>query len=317
MGSRLESTIAIVNGLVGDFLAETGNGLATPLTCVAEGRRLPVEREALERAYPAATPRVVLLVHGLMCTESVWRRPGAGQRRRCADYGSLLADELGYTPLYLRYNSGRAIADNGAALAALLESLDEVYPVAIGELLLIGHSLGGLVIRSACELARTRSSAWLAKVRRTISIGTPHEGSPFERVGRSTTSLLRAARGPFTRLAADLGDLRSAAIKDLGDADLRHRDQSRRRPGRRSRGWRHPVPFADGIAHLQIAGTAASRPSLAAAAGDFLVPVASATARGSDLPAECARVVFDIGHLELARHPAVYDQIRSWCEPGA
>lgn len=314
MGSRLETTLALLNGLVGDYLERAGNGLAMPMACVVDGRPLVLERRALVRAYPAATSRVVLLVHGLMCTETVWQFRPSDDGREARDYGSRLAADLGYTPLYLRYNSGLAIADNGAALADLLVSLGAAYPVPIAEILLIGHSLGGLVIRSACEQARTRSRRWLSQVKRTISIATPHEGSPFERVGRTTAGLLRAVRDPYSRLAADLGDLRSAAIKDLGDADLRHQDRRPHRVGRRPAGWRHPVPFAPGIAHFHVAGTASSRPSVAAAAGDFLVPVASATARGAAQPPDHTRVLPGIGHLQLARHPAVYAQIRAWCE---
>jgi pimeloyl-ACP methyl ester carboxylesterase len=254
---------------------------------------------------------VVLLVHGLMCTEAVWRFRDADAAEAC-DYGTLLAADLGYTPLYLRYNTGLAIAANGAALADLLARLTAAWPREVEELLLVGHSLGGLVVRSACVLAG-RGAAWRQRVRRTISIGTPHLGSPVERAGRWASGLLRTADGPYTRLLADLGDLRSDGIKDLGDADLRHRDRAQRRRGVRPAGWRHPVALPGDIAHCLVAGES-SRDGRLGALVDALVPVASATAAdGSLAPAE-VRVLRGVGHLELARHPAVYALIREWCE---
>src|SRR5690348_11943841 len=103
MGKRLDLALGILNGTVGDHLARAGNGLAIPMALIADGRRLAIDRSALLRAHPNASPRLVLLVHGLMSNESVWTFPDG------SDYGSLLTRDLGFTPLYLRYNTGLAI----------------------------------------------------------------------------------------------------------------------------------------------------------------------------------------------------------------
>jgi len=314
MGAGLDSALALLNGLVGDELERRGNGLVTPMACVHRGHAIAIDREALARAYTEPTPRVVLLVHGLMCTEAVWEFQQAEGHRQDRDYGALLADDLGFTPMYLRYNSGLAIADNGEALSELLEALLVAYPVALEEILLIGHSLGGLVVRSACEHARASSQRWLALVRRAIFIDTPHLGAPLERLGRIAAGLLRAVPDPYTRLAADIGDLRSDAINDLGDADLRHEDRARRRVGIRSTGWRHPVPLSSAFAHYVIAGTPPPRRPVAAALNDLLVPESSVTAQHMAVPPDRLRVFPGVGHLQLARHPEVYAQIRAWCE---
>ena len=314
MGAGLNSALALLNGLVGDELERRGNGLATPMACIHRGHPIAIDREALARAYPEPTPRVVLLVHGLMCTESVWEFQQAEGHGQHPDYGALLANDLGFTPMYLRYNSGLAIADNGEALSDLLEALLVAYPVALEEILLIGHSLGGLVVRSTCEHARASSQRWLALVRRVIFIDTPHLGAPLERLGRIAAGLLRAVPDPYTRLAADIGDLRSDAINDLGDADLRHEDRARRRVGIRSTGWRHPVPLSSAFAHYVIAGTPPPRRPVAAALNDLLVPESSVTAQHMELPPYRLRVFPGVGHLQLARHPEVYAQIRAWCE---
>lgn len=304
VGERVDAALAVLNGAIGDYLGRTGNGLATPMGFVHRGEPLVIEAGALVRAISDPSPRVVLLVHGLMCTEAVWRFRRVGGRGDARDYGTMLAADLGYTPFSLRYNSGLAIADNGAALAGLLEALVDAYPVAIDEILVIAHSLGGLVVRSACQQAPAGSCGWRGLLRRVIFIDTPHLGSPLERFGRAAAGLLRAVNGPFTRLAADVGDLRSDAIKDLGDADLL------------PEGRRPPLLPSDGIEHYIIAGAASSRRRLPAFVGDLLVPLASATAYPVDSVSQ-VKVFPGVGHLELARDPEVYAQIRAWCEDAA
>jgi len=315
MGKKLELAIAVLNGAVGDRLARTGNGLATPMILVAGGEPLPLEREALAAAHPNASPRVVLLVHGLMCTEDVWMHEDG------SDYGSLLARDHGVSPLYLRYNSGLAITDNGVALDALLERLITEYPVPIEEIVPIGFSMGGLVIRSACHVASVSPtpSRWLPLVRRALYVGTPHRGAPMERAGRVLNRILRAIPDPYTRLVADLTDLRSDGIKDLGDADLRHEDRARRLARLSLRDPRHPVPLLPQIQHFLVAGALSADPRLAAIFGDSVVPLGSATdgscidAATFALPPSHIRIVSGRSHMALAHDAAVYEHLRGWC----
>lgn len=312
MGRKLELALGVLNGVVGDHLARTGNGLATEMTLVREGRPLPVTRAALSAAYPNATSRVVVLIHGSSNTESVWEFPD-GQ-----DYGSMLAGEFAFTPLYLRYNSGLAIADNGAMLTTLLDGLVEHYPVPITEILLLGYSMGGLVIRSACHVARLENRPWLQKVKHTIYVGTPHLGAPLERVGRVVAKVLRWVDDPYTRLAADLANLRSDGVKDLGNADLRHEDRERRAQGVALTDPRHPVPLLEDIQHHFIAGTLSPDPLLAALFGDALVPVPSATngqvhgKKSMTKPPLRVRILPG-SHVVLAHDAQVYSQIQTWC----
>lgn len=313
MGAKLDTTLAILNGLVGDHLVRSDNPLATELGFVVDGE----PRGAAEAcgALTDARPTAVVLVHGLMCTETIWRMADG------ADYGSLLAADLGYTPLYVRYNSGRAIADNGAALAAALGELAERYPVPLEEIVLVGYSMGGLLVRSACHVARERGDAWLGRVRRAIYVGTPHRGAPLERAGRVLARVLRAVPDPYTRLAADLADLRSDGVKDLGDADLRHEDRAATRgdAGLSLRDARHPVPLLPEIRHYLLAGALHGDPALQAWFGDAMVPVPSATFREppSDgalaIAAEDVTVFPGFSHVKLAHDRAVYDRIKEIC----
>ncbi len=307
MGKKLELAIAILNGAVGDHLDRTGNGLATSMGLVHRGRPLPIERSALADAYPAASGRLVILVHGLMCTEDVWTHDDG------ADYGSLLERDLDLSPLYLRYNSGLAIATNGRSLDALLSSLVLEYPRPIEEIVLLGYSMGGLVVRSACHAASTRAAAmassgdaaedaWLPLVRRAIYVGTPHLGAPSERAGRYVARVLRRVDDPYTRLVAEVADLRSEGVKDLGDA-------------------RHPVPLLPRIQHYLVAGSLTADARLAALFGDSVVPLGSATdgacfdAATFALPPSHVRIASGTSHVRLARDLAVYAHVKEWCAP--
>jgi len=314
MGRKLEQTLAVLNGLVGDYLSRTGNGLATDMGCYRGGQPVALDRERFARVHPDAKPRVAVLVHGVMCTEGIWTLPDG------SDYGSLLARDLGFTPLYVRYNSGLAIADSGAQLAALLQAVVSAYPLEIEELLLIGYSMGGLVIRSACHAAQPAAHDWLSRVRRIIYVGTPHLGAPAERIGRTVARILGAVDDPYTRLIAEIADLRSSGLKDLGNADLRHEDRTRKRSLAWFRDRSHPLPLLASIRHHLIAGSIAD-PRLAFLFGDSIVPVDSATYGGIAaaacelLPEEQVKLLSGVSHLELAHHPAVYAQIKAWSEP--
>ena len=309
MGQGIEQTLAVLNGLVGDYLSRTGNGLATEMGLYQAGRAIPLEQAELARAYPDPQGRVVVLVHGLMCTESSWLLPDG------TDYGSNLARDLRFSPAYVRYNTGLPIADNGAQLSALLQQLVQRYPVDIEELLLVGYSMGGLVIRSACHVASLEQLSWLPRVRQIVYVGTPHLGAPAERAGKLVSGLLQWIRDPYTRLIADIADLRSAGLKDLGHADLRHEDRALLRSPFSLRDARHPVPLLPEIAHHLIAGTLFDDARVGHAFGDALVPVSSATNRSdAAIPASRVHVLPGLGHLALAHRPEVYAVLRKICE---
>jgi triacylglycerol lipase len=232
----------------------------------------------------------------------------------------LLRRDLGVTPLYLRYNTGLAIPDNGALLASLLEQLVDEYPAPLAEIVLLGFSMGGLVARSACHVATEQGHRWLGLVRRSIYLGTPHQGAPFERVGRVVARLLQAVDDPVTRLLADIANLRSDGVKDLGDADLRHQDRERRVASVLLRDPEHPVPLLPAIQHYLVAGTLSPSPWLTALLGDAIVPIGSATdgqaarAAAPELPSDHLKIVPGVAHMTLAHHSAVYAHIRGWCE---
>jgi triacylglycerol lipase len=305
----LELAIAVLNGAVGDTLARRDNGLATTLGLVHDGRAVALEPEALRVVLgPSSAPATVaVFVHGLMCTETIWSFPdGSG------DYGSRLQRDVGAVPLRLRYNSGLPIPDNGAALDAWLSGLVAASPRPIDELVLVGYSMGGLVVRAACHTASLGQAAWLRLVRRCFYVGTPHRGAPLERAGRLLTRVLSAIPEPTTRLVGELADLRSAGLKDLGDADLRHEERAQPKPALRLSDAAHPVPLLPEIRHTLLAGSLSAEPWLASLFGDALVPVPSGTFAGPDdapLPPENVVVFPGMSHVALAHDARVYDAL--------
>ena len=311
MGKRLENTLAVLNGLVGNYLARTGNGLATEMALFHRDQPLALEREALRAAHPQAGPRLVVFVHGLMNTEHIWHMPDG------TDYGSLLERELGWTAGYVRYNTGVAIADNGARLSQLLHALVDAYPVALEELLLVGFSMGGLVIRSACHAAAGARHGWRSHVKRILYVGTPHLGAPGERLGKLTSGVLSSIPNAYTKLIAEIVNLRSDGIQDLAHAVLREEDRGVARKLWDLRDERHPVPLLPEIEHHVIAGSLFVDPRLAVLFGDSVVPVASATYAGQALeilPPERVHVLPGLAHITLAHHPEVYKTIKAILE---
>ncbi|KYG08568.1 hypothetical protein BE21_22950 [Sorangium cellulosum] len=312
MGNNLERVVGVLNGLLGDHLQRTSNGLATAMQLVRDGRRLPLARAFPATAAARATPRVVVLVHGLMSTEEIWTMPDG------ETYGSRLARDLGYTPFYVRYNSGLRVSENGEALDVLLEQLVCASAVAVEELVLIGHSMGGLVARSAAHAASDKPRRWLPLVKRAFYLGTPHLGAPLERFGNAVTWALASIGNPYTKLIADIVNLRSGGMKDLGYANLRREDWEG--AGALLQNRRHPVPLLPHIRHHLIAGALTADPRLSLLFGDAMVSLRSATGRAvaedrcSPFPQAHARIMPSLGHLRLAHDPDVYAQIRAWCE---
>jgi len=211
--------ISALNGAWGDLLARTGNPLALDMSVRVDGSDVPVDSDRLADAFPGATGDVAVFVHGLCESDASWRLSG---ERHYGDagssHGSRLQAETGLTPVYVRYNSGLHISDNGAQLDELLTSLVEQWPVPVTRLTLVGHSMGGLVIRSACCAAQQASARWSPYVKRVVYLGSPHLGAPLE-VGAA-----HAARAlqklPETRPIARALASRSVGIKDLRFGDV-------------------------------------------------------------------------------------------------
>ena len=303
--------VGAINGAWGDALHERRSPLATTMTLRSRGRNLILAPDALHAALPGAGGRLAIFVHGLCETDDAWRL-GAS---RHAPYGDRLESELCYTPLYLRYNSGLHISDNGRCLANLLDEVAEAWPVPVQEIALFGHSMGGLVARSACHYGHREG--WKRTVRHVFTLGSPHRGAPLERganVACSALALLPETRGFATPLK-----VRSAGIKDLRYGYLLDEDWLGHDPDAFLRNTGREIPFLDTANHYFVCATLAADPdtALARIIGDLLVLRSSAWSHGKRgermrFPVDQYHHVGGANHFDLLNHPAIYEQLKRW-----
>jgi len=309
--ARRDAALAALNGVVGDHLASTANPLAIPMRLSRGGRPLALRRRALRADVRRPRRRLLVMVHGLCVGRRRWSRLGH-------DHGAALARDLGYTVLYLDYNSGLHVSVNGRALAEQLEALVREWPVPVEELAILAHSMGGLVARSACHHAATAGHRWLRPLRALVFLGTPHHGSPIERAGNWVDAAI--GMGRHTAALGRLGRIRSAGITDLRYGNLLDEDWKGRDRFERTGDRRRPVPLPDGVDCCAIAATtgSASRGAWPGWPDDGLVPVDSALGRhrkeGWTLPFPASRcwVGHGMNHFDLLSRPEVYERIRAW-----
>jgi pimeloyl-ACP methyl ester carboxylesterase len=299
-----DAAVSALNGVYGDHLAGTGNPLAIEMELRYQGKTLDLDEpgvlhETVRRR--GGTSRLLLMVHGLCLNERHWQHNGH-------DHGAALAAELGLVPVYLRYNSGLPVAANGQALAARLERLYVNWPGKPPRLAIVGHSMGGLVARSACHHAEESGQAWRGRLRDCVFLGTPHHGAPLERAGHRLDQVMDLSPyvAPFTRL----GKARSAGI-----ADLRHGNVTARA------GKFLPLP-ARVRCHTAAATLCTRRGPLAdRLLGDGLVPLNSALGAHADSQRELAIpkrrqwIGYGLGHMDLLSDAGVYAQLQEWLRP--
>lgn len=311
--SRLALASAI-NGAFGNHLEATGNPLALTMSLRdGEGDEVSLQPQSLMQRFGRFPPRrLVILIHGLGMNDRQWQRAGS------PDFGSRLQGDHHYAALYLRYNSGRHISTNGQELAALLDRLVSHYPRRLERLVLIGHSMGGLVARSAVHYARESGHEWCQRLTELVYLSSPHSGAPLERLGHAFTQSLRWT--PVTAPLADIGSARSAGVKDLRYGFLVDTDWRDRDPTQARRVTPTPVPLPSGArAYYAAASLGRQHGDFADRwLGDLLVPVASATdaarkpsrrLQGED---EDGRVFFGMNHFEIMNHPQVYEALAEW-----
>lgn len=285
---RTAATRAIVTGLWGNALATLPDGMSV------QHRGEPISTfDDLGSQLPDAGGRLVVLVHGLMKTESCWQgtpaRPGLTER---------LDDHRGLTTVTVRYNTGLPIEANGARLASLLDTLCRKWPVPLESIALVGHSMGGLVVRHACVAGLRAHQDWVHRVGDVVAIGSPHRGAPLEKLINAATHTLRIA--PQTRPLADFLDTRSQGIKDL-----RH-------------GIDPEVAAAElpHIEHHFVAGVITTSPThpLGTLIGDLVVRPASGTGEPG---VEAANVVVlgGVHHFDLLHDPTVMSHVVAWLDP--
>ena len=295
-----------LNGVFGDHLVATNNPLAITMQFRRNGEALTLSREALAGTFPNATGKVLVLIHGLCMNDRQWNMARTDGNPH--DHGAELQKDLSYTAVYLRYNTGLHVAENGKAFAAALEALMATWPVKVKELSIVAHSMGGLVTRSAHHYAGENTHAWPKQLKKIVFLGTPHQGAPLERGGHWIDMILGAT--PYASPFAKLGKVRSTGITDLrygsvvDDADQRCA----------------VLPLPSKVKCFAIAGTTGQqngdlRDRLL---GDGLVPLDSALGRSDD-PQQALNfsdnrqiILYSTNHMQLLSSVAAYNAMRSF-----
>lgn len=310
-----EAVLAALNGVLGDRLAADHNPLATPMTLRYQGRALDWQTPP---APTEVSGKILLLVHGLCMNDLQWQTEHDGLP---VNHGTALAQALGYTPVYLRYNSGLHTSQNGHELSRQLGQLVSRWPVPVEEITIVAHSMGGLLTRSALHDAQQTAQAWPRHLKNIVFLGTPHHGAPLERAGNWVDVILGST--PYSAPFAKLGQLRSAGITDLRyghllDADWRGHNRFHRKPDSRE-----PLPLPRGVACYTVAATLSPQRGTLAdrLLGDGLVPLHSALGqheepkRSLEFAKDAQFIAYRTGHMALLSRPEVTQQMVQWLKP--
>jgi pimeloyl-ACP methyl ester carboxylesterase len=287
-GPRLEDSPAgrffssALNGLVGDQLAEERPRMAIPLAIRSCGCDVRPDKPGFAEAFPEATDKVVLFLHGLCESDESWSRH---REEVGGTYAETLAAE-GWTPVFVRANTGLPVRNNGAALVALMDALVEDWPVPVERIAFVGHSMGGLIVHAATALDQQEHHQWTRMVTDIVALGAPYLGSSAARM--ATVGSRRLARLGETRAIAAVLEKRSHGIRDL-DYGV---------------GEDVPVP---NLPH--------ARYRLVAATKDKLVSERSAcghTRFGRRLFPHGELATISGGHFDLLNHPEINAALRYW-----
>ena len=324
LASRPVASIVLgaLNGIGGDRLERDQHGFAIRMAMKAAGTPLLTDPAALAAAVGAPSGRLAVFVHGLCETEAAWWLPArktAPEDRRV--YGEVLEHELGFTSVYLRYNTGRHISGNGRELAHNLQALVDVWPVPVSEIVLVGHSMGGLVARSAAHhaAADAPTNAWTDRLTHVFCLGTPHLGADLEKGANALSWALRKL--PETRPLSTVLNSRSSGIKDLRYGSCLDEDWSDCDPDELLRDRCGEVPFLPHTTYYFI-GAALSPGPVGRLLGDLLVRMPSASGAGSGrgrripFEVENGSELHGLTHFDLLGHPAVLQQLQLWIAAG-
>jgi pimeloyl-ACP methyl ester carboxylesterase len=303
----------VVNAAVGDHLETKKNGLDMSMLFRLRDRYVSLDGDGLRDLAVDEAGRVALFVHGLGTTEWSWCLEGETYHGDpSASFGTLLERDVGHTPIYLRYNTGRHVSDNGRALAAHLERLVSAYPVPISDLTLIGHSMGGLVIRSACHYGERAGHQWTSRVRRVFCLGSPHRGAPLAKLGHVLGGVLETIDLPATRIGARILSGQSAGIRDLRHGAVIDEDWLRTDAEALS-----DAALLPHAAHYFVSAsiTRDSRHPIGRLLGDLMVRLPSSS--GPLLRERHFAIATShqggVMHHQLQNHPALYGELRRAC----
>lgn len=309
ISNRKEALRSVLNGVVGDYLEESNNPLAINMKFRHLGMSVDLSRENLQKLYPTSNGKLLILVHGSCMNDIQWRRKNH-------NHAEALASSLGMTPIYLHYNSGRHISTNGKDFSALLEKLIMQWPVPIEEIVVVAHSMGGLISRSAVYYGQQQKQKWATLLKKMVFLGTPHHGATLERAGSYLHKILQSVS--YTIPIARLAKMRSAGVTDLRYGNLIDTDWEGADRFDISNDTRTHIPLPNSVKCYSIAGSLKSSSKSSKWMGDGLVDLNSALGRHQNPEKDLhfKRVnkwtAENCGHSDLLSNSSVYNKLNEW-----
>ncbi|WP_299074099.1 hypothetical protein [uncultured Paraglaciecola sp.] len=296
--------LSAVNGVLGDYLESSDNSLAIKMQFRVNGQTL--DRSQLSAIVERSRGQLLIMVHGLCMNDLQWNYKGQ-------DHGAQLAKSLGMDVLYLHYNTGRHISDNGKDFAELLESLTTFSDKPL-QLNIVAHSMGGLVSRSAYQVAQSTGYNWPDSLKKIMFLGTPHHGAALEKTGNYLDLILGSHF--YTAPLSSLIKIRSAGITDLRYGYIQESDWLDKDRFEFTADQRSPVPLPEGVQCYAIAtSTGKTTQHLL---GDGLVSIDSALGKHKNaeldlgFPESRQWTSANINHLQMLGDQQVYQKLLTW-----
>lgn len=308
---KKEIILSVLNGVIGDYLEEKENPLKIEMQFRYQSKSFLLDPKTIKATHPNVNGKILLMLHGSCMNDIQWTR-------KKHNHGEIIAKELNKTPIYLNYNSGRHISTNGKNLNNLLEELVRNWPVPVEELLVIAHSMGGLVMRSAIHYGEQEQNNWTKHLKKVVFLGTPHHGSHVERKGNYLDIILEAI--PYVKPFARLGKIRSAGVTDLRYGNLVDEDWLDNDPFERKTDQRRHIPLPKEIKFYSIAAVIGKKTTTISTKilGDTLVDVKSALGQHKNpnkslfFKKENRWIVYENNHLDLLSNPKIMEKIKDW-----
>ena len=306
-----EAIRSVLNGIVGDYLEEKENPLKITMQFRVRSKAISLDSRSLYATYSNINGKILLMVHGSCMNDIQWTQ-------KEHNHGSALATALDKTPIYLHYNSGCHISSNGQNLNELLEKLVQNWPVPVEEIVIIAHSMGGLVTRSALYYGQQQQQTWTKYLKKMIFLGTPHHGAHLERIGNYLDVILESI--PYTKPFARLGKIRSAGVTDLRFGNLIDEDWQGIDRFEIQGDQRQYIPLPKQIECYSIAAVQEkAKVSVSSRrVGDGLVAIKSALGehnnpdKSLNFKKKNTWVVYENSHIDLLSNPKVYAKIKEW-----
>lgn len=306
-----EAIRSVLNGLVGDYLEQKENPLQLSMQFRYQSNTVPLDSKNIAAIYPNINGKILVMVHGSCMNDTQWTR-------KEHNHGTALAAALDKTPLFLLYNSGRHVSTNGQDFSELLEKLVGEWPKPLEEIVIVAHSMGGLVVRSAVHYGQQQKKTWTKKLKKIVFLGTPHRGAPMERTGNYIDAILETI--PYSKPFARLGKVRSSGITDLRYGNLLDEDWQGNDRFVIQGDQRRYIPLPKRVVCYSIAGVVEkiTDPLSLSIRGDGMVDVKSALGQHENPEKQLqfreknTWVADGVSHISLLSDPGVYARIKAW-----